>query len=348
MEFRNNHKLKSQKRMSELKIGFAYDKPIIKHRADDIESVEAEYEDEQTILWMRSTLHQLGSVVDLPWGEKLLSELDHADIDVVFNVTEASIGRNRESLIPALVEAKGIPCTGTDAVGMGISLDKYITKIISQYLEIPTPKFIKLDSMDQWEQLLPKLSNLSFPLIAKPNTGGSSMGIRNISRIDSLETLYNISQWVLENFHDSVLIEEFISGRELTIALFAAPVLKALPTAEIRVGKDSLDSFYSYEIKSTHSKEIICPADLPKEIEELMINYSYKIFDALQCQDMARVDFRLDQNGVPHFLEINPLPGLSPYYSIFPIQAQADGISTEAVIHQLICNALSRKPGRRV
>jgi len=330
--------------VNKLRIGFAYDKPVEQSRPDEVESVEAEYEDESTLSWMRNTLQQLGSVVDLPWGTDILSSLARVDLDVIFNITEAASGRNRESLIPALAEAKGIPCTGTDAVGLGISLDKYLTKVIAHHLSIPTPDFVKVDSISQWKQLTPELSTFRFPVIAKPNTGGSSMGIRSMSKAESLSELYDAVKWVLDNLGGSVLVEGFISGREFAVALLAMPQLEVLPIAEIRVGDGSPNNFYSYERKSKHSKKLICPANLPSDTVDLMTDYSYRIFEALGCRDMARVDFRVSSDGVPYFIEINPLPGLSPYYSIFPAQAQAAGISPEDIIHQLIHNALMRGP----
>jgi len=330
--------------VNKLRIGFAYDEPVEQSRPDEVESVEAEYEDESTLSWMRNTLQQLGSVVDLPWGTDILSSLARVDLDVIFNITEAASGRNRESLIPALAEAKGIPCTGTDAVGLGISLDKYLTKVIAHHLSIPTPDSIKVDSISQWKQLTPELSSLRFPVIAKPNTGGSSMGIRSMSKAESLSELYDAVKWVLDNLGGSVLVEGFISGREFAVALLAMPQLEVLPIAEIRVGDGSPNNFYSYERKSKHSKKLICPANLPSDTVDLMTDYSYRIFEALGCRDMARVDFRVSSDGVPYFIEINPLPGLSPYYSIFPAQAQAAGISPEDIIHQLIHNALMRGP----
>lgn len=152
--------------MNGLRIGFAYDKPVKQGRPDEVESVAAEYEDEDTLSWMRATLQQVRegsnssatSVVDLPWGPDILARLAEADLDVIFNITEAISGRNRESIVPALAEAKGIPYTGTDAVGLGISLDKCLTKIIAHHLGIPTPGFVKVDSIRQWEQLKPSLS----------------------------------------------------------------------------------------------------------------------------------------------------------------------------------------------
>ncbi len=328
--------------MSKLRIGFAYDKPLDRGGPNEVESVEAEYEDNQTISWMRSTLHQLGSVVDLPWGPDFLSELTKDNIDVIFNITEARGSRNRESLVPALAEAKGIPYTGTDAVGLGISLDKCLTKIIARHTGIPTPDFIKLDSIDQLKRLEPELRRLRFPVIAKPNTGGTSMGITSASKAESLSELYDVARWILDKLEDSVLVEEFISGREFTVGLLVRSELETLPMAEIRFQDDSPDSFYSHEVKSNDREEIICPATPPGDTAKLIPDYACRIFNALGCRDMARVDFRVSGEGVPFLLEINPIPGLSPYYSIFPMQARAAGISPEDVIHQLINNALTR------
>ena len=330
--------------VARLRIGFAYDTPMKQDRPDEVESVEAEYEDERTLSWMRTTLQQLGSVIDLPWGPDILSRLARVELDVIFNITEAICGRNRESLVPALAEAKGIPYTGTDAVGLGVSLDKYLTKIIAHHLGVPTPDFLKVDSISQWKQLTPRLAKLRFPVIAKPSTGGSSMGIRSGSKTESLAELYDMVKWVLDTFEGGVLVEEFIVGREFTVALLARLQLKIFPIAEIRVDEGSPSSFYSYEKKSIYQKEIICPADPPGNTADWMTDYACRVFEALGCRDMARVDFRVSSDGIPYFLEINPLPGLSPYYSTFPVQARAAGISPEDIVHQLIRNALTRHP----
>lgn len=328
-----------------IRVGFAYDRPEEDGSSDAVESVKAEYEDGGTISWMRSVLQTIGPVTDLPWGPEIVSGLAKADLDVIFNIVEASGGRNRESLVPALAEAKGIPCTGTDAMGLGISLDKYLTKILAQHAGIPTPGFVKIDSICQWQEHISRLSDLRFPVIAKPNTGGSSMGIRNRSKTESMSELYGIVEWILSSFEDSALVEEFVSGREYTVSLLVRQQLQVLPVAEIRIADGSPDSFYSYERKRIHQKELICPADVPDDVELLMVDYARRIFQILGCRDLARVDFRLGVDGVPYFLEINPLPGLSPYYSIFPVQAQAAGISPGEVIRQLIHNAMNRDPG---
>ena len=213
----------------DIKIGFAYDEPVRKSPSDTVESVAAEYEDARTIEWMRTTLQELGTVIDLPWGPDIVSRVAGAHLDVIFNITEATHGRNRESLIPALAEACGVPCTGTDALGQGISLDKYLTKVLARHVGVPTAGFVQVASIDRWKALTPKLAALRFPVIAKPNHGGSSMGIRRTSKAESLDGLYEAVQWILDHCADSALVEEFIFGREFTIGLLVRSQLEVLP-----------------------------------------------------------------------------------------------------------------------
>ena len=326
-----------------VKIGFAYDRPVEADPADAVQSVAAEYESARTIDWMRATLQELGTVIDLPWGPDIVSSMASAALDVVFNITEATQGRNRESLIPALAEASGIPCTGTDALGQGISLDKVYTKVLAQHVGVPTARFLKVESIGQWEALVPKLAALRYPVIAKPNHGGSSMGIRRTSRAESLQELYEPVAWILDRCADSVLVEEFILGREFTVGLLARPELEVLPIGEVLIGEGTADSFYPFELKMTHDRELVCPADLPDEMAALMADYACRVFEVLGCRDIARLDFRVDAEGIPYLLEINPIPGLTPYGSAIPVLAQVVGIPPEGLVHQLVRNALARR-----
>jgi D-alanine-D-alanine ligase len=227
-------------------------------------------------------------------------------------------------------------------LGLGISLDKYLTKVIARHIGIPTPNFVKVDSIGDWEQLEPELRTLRFPVFAKPNTGGTSMGITTASKASSLSDLYDVVKWVLDGLEDSVLVEEFISGREFSVGLLARPELEVLPISEIRFHGGSPDGFYSHDVKANDREEIICPATPPDNLSKLLADHACRIFNALGCRDIARVDFRVSGEGIPFLLEINATPGLSPFYSIIPIQARAAGMSPEDVIHQLIHNALMR------
>ena len=324
----------------QLKLGFAYDNPIDEDSAT--ESVSCEYEDSRTIDWIFGCLSNLGKTTKLSWGEDFVTRMIDARPDVIFNITEATKGRNRESLVPAIAESLGIPCTGTDALGLGLSLDKYLSKVIASYEDIPTPPFLKIEKISDIDRRNDDVDKLGYPLFIKPVTGGSSQGIRHTSKVDSLPSLRTEIEWILNDCNDSALVEKFISGREFCVGILELGELQCLPVAELRLDDGNPESFYSFDLKSTHQKEIICPAEIPSEISQTMKDYAMRIFRILGCRDFARIDFRLGLDGVPYFLEINPLPGLSPYYSIFTIQAEAGGIKPERIIETLVINALKR------
>ncbi|MFC2038293.1 ATP-grasp domain-containing protein [Chloroflexota bacterium] len=324
------------------RIGFAYDSPP-EEETIGVESVASEYEDARTIDWMYGCLSHLGEVIRLPWGRESLVSLVNNPVDVIFNITEAGGGRNRESFVPAAAEAMGIPCTGTDAVGLGISLEKYLTKVIASHHGIPTPPFLMAGSIEELDRRQAEIESLGYPLFVKPVTGGSSMGIRHSARTTSFQSLRDETAWILDFCRDAALIEAFVPGREFTVGLLEGDSLNCLPVAELVFNGGNPDSFYSYDMKSVHRKQVVCPAEIPEELSLEMEDYSRRIFNALGCRDLARVDFRLGPDGTPMFIEINPLPGLSPFYSVFITQAEQAGIGAEDLIGQLVGNAISRR-----
>ena len=322
-----------------MRIGFVYDPPRPPDGSTD--GVSAEYEDARTITWIRDVLKSHAEVVEIPWSSKAAAALAGTNIDVIFNITEAAGTRNRESLVPALAEALGIPCTGSDSVGLGISLDKYLTKVIARHEGVPTPGFVLIRDADI-DRIHEKTEGISFPIIIKPNTGGSSMGIQQKSRVETREDLEEVSKWVINEYQCDVLGEQFVVGMEYTSGILNTYADQLLPIAEVRLNDGDPSAFYSIEQKSVHRKEIVCPANLSGETEKDINDFALRIFNALGCRDFARVDFRLSGNGVPYFLEINPLPGLSPFYSIFPVQAEKAGIHPEELILMLVESALNR------
>ena len=326
----------------DIRIGFAYDS-VSSNIESKAKPVEAEYEDEKTLSWLRSTLKLYGIVEDIVWGPDIISKILKSNVDVIFNITEAAGSRNRESLLPALAESVNIPFTGSDAVAMGVSLDKYLTKVIARHIGVPTPNFVVLYDQISIQKSDMELSKLKPPLIVKPNTGGSSMGIRKESRVDKKEDIISLANWIFENYNDSVLVEEFVSGKEYTVGILEDSKIEVLPIAEIGFSDNDCENFYSYELKDKHDKNVICPANIPEYIRRLMKEYSKAVFCALGCRDMARIDFRVSLEGDIKFIEINPLPGLSPFFSTYPIQARTAGISPEMLIGILVKNALKRK-----
>jgi D-alanine-D-alanine ligase len=267
--------------------------------------------------------------------------------DVVFNITEAGGSRNRESLVPAVCESLGVPCTGSDAVALGLSLDKYLTKIIAEKHGAATPNyclFVPGADRGSFEQ---DLEGLSFPLILKPNTGGSSMGISEASKVRTMTELFAVVEQMAAEFNDSILVEEFVPGYDITSGIIENGGPVHLPCAEIRLNGRNPDVFYSIERKAKHEREIVFPLDLNAALRERVQSVTVRIFRVLGCRGIARVDFRLGTDGVPYFLEINPLPGLSPFYSILPEQALQAGIEKPELLRLLLENALDRGRAKR-
>lgn len=320
-------------------IAFAYDTPPDQSTGSDgFDSVAAEYEDERTIEWIRRQLSRFGTVVDSPWGADTGARILTGRFDLVFNITEGATGRNRESLLPAVCELAGVPCTGSDSLALGLSLDKEYAKILAGNAGVPTPNWYRVADTGEVASSLP--TGFEFPVIVKPVTGGSSMGVHWFSKATTDAELVYAVRWVLEQCGDHAIVEEFIPGREIVGGILGDAATGALPVAELVLGDGSPDEFYSVEWKSRHRKRILCPADLPSGVERRVQEYTAEVFRLLGCRDLARADYRLSEDGVPYFIEMNPLPGLSPYYSVFPAQVQATGQSPAVIIERLVERAL--------
>jgi len=253
--------------------------------------------------------------------------------ELVFNIAEGVRGRGRESIVPAWLDQVGIPYTGSDPLTLSLTLDKAMAKTVAQAHGVATPAWRCVYDESGLEGL-----GLEFPLFVKPNGEGSSMGIRRSSLAVREDELRRQVRWVLRHYRQGCLVEEYMPGREFCVGLLGNGEPEILPIVEVRTGT----GFYSYESKSVHDKELICPAELPRELAEHMRGMGRKLFREFRCRDLARLDLKLDARGVPRFLEMNPLPGLSPYYSIFTAQAEAAGMGFEELIGRIIASALER------
>jgi len=321
-----------------MKIGFCYDHPEEEPKKKTVEDLAAEYESEETIDALRRSLSKMGRVIDLPWHANLFEDLKRTEPDLVFNICESKGSRNRESYVPNLCEILGIPYTGSDGLALGLSLDKGLSKHLARSLGINTPRFLLAKDPDALEEVD---QQLRFPLFVKPNNEGSSMGVRKDSLIEDSESLSLKVKTLIEEYGEPALIEEFLPGREFAVALLEGEEIEVFPLAEILVRGGDFP-FYPYEFKEAHEKTIRCPAQLDSQLKEEMIQASIDIFEGIGARDLARVDFKLDEEGRPAFIEINPLPGLSPFYSIYPFQAEKGGMEHEGIVERLVRRAADR------
>jgi D-alanine-D-alanine ligase len=268
---------------------------------------------------------------------------------IVFNFAEGLIGVNRESHMPAMLEMLQIPYSGSDALTLGICLDKSRAKEILTYHKIPNAKFLVANQMEDIVN-----ANFDFPLIVKPISEGSSKGIFSSSFVKNTKELEDEVSRILTSYNQPALIEEFLSGREFTVAVLGnGEETEVLPIIEIRYEDFPQDvvPLYSYEAKwILDTKEnnfdvFECPAKLEPKLEEKIKETVLRTYNVLRCKDWSRIDVRLDKNGVPNIIEINPLPGIMPdpnENSSFPKAARAAGMDYNQMIQRVLYSAAKR------
>jgi D-alanine-D-alanine ligase len=216
---------------------------------------------------------------------------------------------------------------------MAISLDKGLTKKLAAAAGVRTPPFARVCSPEQASAI-----DLPFPLFVKPNAEGSNMGVRSSSLVRTREQLDAQVRRILDDHYAACLVEVFAPGRELCVALLGNDPPRFLAPAEVCVA----DDLYEQPDTPLRHKRMICPVELPPGILEPMQEMTLAVFQALGCRDLGRADFMLDAQGQPTFLEINPLPCLSPATAVFPLQAKAAGLAFEELIGAVIDAALAR------
>ena len=324
-----------------LRVGFTYNLKRVAPTMD--KDTEAEYDPPKTVDAIREALERLGHTpVMLEANDTLAARLGDARVDVVFNVAEGWRGRTREAQVPVLCDMLGIAHTGSDGTSLSVAMDKALAKDLFLRNGIPTPVSQLFQSAR--DRLEPRML---FPLIVKPNAEGSSKGILSNAVVTSEDELRPAVRDAIARYNQPVLVEQYVSGREFTVALFQTDTgFRVLPPLEVVfLDKTKAYPVYSYEIKQDWDKNVRydCPAVVDKRLERTLASAAKKAFLALGCRDYARVDIRLGgKNNVPYVLEVNPLPGLTPNFSDMCLIANAVGISYDELIAMILRYAVRR------
>ncbi|MBR0090886.1 MAG: ATP-grasp domain-containing protein [Lachnospiraceae bacterium] len=262
--------------------------------------------------------------------------------DIVLVCDEGIASRNREAIVPALLELNKIPYIGSDAYCMGLSQNKYHTKLVAQALGIRFPKGIYLEyaaspDMDTVRRMLSE-QGLEYPLIVKPNEEGYSMGVFLVRNDGELQ---HALQSDFDNYHEPVLVEEFIGGKELYVPMIGTGEDAYALTVGAVVAEDGGDvEIYSVEDKCldwSHYEAV----QLEESVMKQMIDDSLKLYRHMACRDFGRCDFRLTKDGEPVMIEITPRPGLTedgPFESC----AKAVGKTYDSVLREIIESAAKR------
>ena len=269
--------------------------------------------------------------------------------DLVFNVAECANGISREAQIPAMLDMLKIPYTGSDPLTLATCLDKARTKEVLSYYKIPTAKFLLVESITDLNDF-----DLRFPVIVKPVAEGSGKGIFSSSILHGLDKLKENLTDNLQTYNQPFLVEEFLPGREFTVAIIGnGEDAEVLPIVEINLSElpKELAPIYSYEAKwiiDTRDNPLnifSCPANIDTSLEEKISDIALRTYKVLRCRDWSRIDIRLNANGEPNIIEINPLPGILPDpkdNSCFPKAARTSGLSYEEMINKVLFTAAKR------
>jgi D-alanine-D-alanine ligase len=305
---------------------------------------QEEYDSPATIQALAEVLEGLGHEVDLLGdGEPMLRRLVKGPRpDLVLNIAEgAGACRSREARVPAVLEMLGIPHTGSDPLTLAATLDKDCAKRLVASVGVATPAWVLYRG--DWEACEASLAALPFPVFVKPAYEGSSKGIIAASLIESFDDLADALPQMFAVYRQPVLVEEFIDGDELTVGVLGNEPPAVLGVMRVLPTTNDGPFIYSLEVKRDWERRVRyeCPAQLAPQDFTAVEAAALASWQALGCRDVARIDFRL-RDGVPYFLEANPLPGLSPTSGDLVLLARAMGVDYPELISRILQAAIDR------
>jgi D-alanine-D-alanine ligase len=297
----------------------------------------AEFDKEETVAALEDVLKRLGyeterigNVFELV--EKLAAGKKW---DMVFNIAEGLYGDGRESVVPALLDQYRIPYVFSGPVVMGVSLNKYLARLVVEAAGVPvSPGIIAVTNRD-----IDNASSLTYPLFVKPVAEGTGKGITTRSVVHDRETLVALVTELLEKYSQPVLIEEYLPGREFTVGITGSGTeVNVIGGMEV-ICKDNLP--YSVEVKENYH-DIVKYLPIDDSYREECHAVALASWHALNAVDACRVDMKADRSGRICFIEANPLAGLNPIHSDLPILSRFNGVEYDSLMEMIMNSAISR------
>jgi len=261
-------------------------------------------------------------------AERSLAELAAEKFDCVFIALHGRYGE--DGSLQGALEQLGIPYTGSGVMASSVGMDKITTKIIWLSKNIPTPRYATVAPGDDLDAIV---AELGLPLIVKPPLEGSTIGITKVEAAEQFEAAVALAL----GFDETVLAEEFVTGREFTVAVLGSGKhARALPIVEIVAPQGN----YDYQNKYfTDDTKYHCPAQLPAELTAEIQKHAVDAYRALGCEGWGRVDVLLrERDNRPFLLEVNTSPGMTSH-SLVPMAARAEGISYEELCVEILRSA---------
>lgn len=335
-------------RLHSICVGVVYGEfhPLAKYQRE----IESESAGESTAREVLQVITGMGCPAFLiPLGVDLLcflSWIKDLRVDLIVNLCESCRGIPQlEANVAALFELLDLPFTGSPAKTLALCQDKNSTKAVLASYGLETPKGRLVETLDEG-------LDIGFPVIAKPNCEDASLGIdRDAVSYDS-DSLKRKVRRIHDTYRHPVLVEEYIPGREFSVAVLDIDGPRALPVSEILFGEDAgmAVNICSYEAKWLEDHALyratppLCPAEIPDSLRDTLQQKAVAAFKALECRDYARVDFRMSPDGTVYILEVNPNPDISRAAG-FARALNAAGIPYSKFWLKMIDKALQRRHG---
>lgn len=336
-----------------MRIGLAYNEKPAQPRAADAPPTATdayvEWDEPSTIDAVAHALAPLGDVIRLEADAFFPQKLALARPDIVFNMAEGLHGASREAHVPAICEYIGVSYTGSDPLTLALALHKGRAKEAMAFRGVATAPFTVIEQPAELARV-----KLPFPLFVKPVAEGSSKGIFANNLCDTPEQLRDRVLFLLEEYHQAVLVETYLPGPEFTVAIMGnGAAARCLPVVGIDFGAlpAGAPPVYGYEAKwlwDTLERPLPifeCPANVPEDLYQRIEHAALDAYRALGCRDWCRVDVRLDDFRIPNIVELNPLPGIIPdprMNSCFPKAARVAGMSYDDLIRSVVHIACER------
>src|SRR5262245_36897945 len=321
-------------------IGLAFDVKSDVDLAGRPDDWQEEFDSPATVAAIRSALEANGHrVIELGDGRPLIERLLAAAPELVFNIAEGvGVGRSRESRVPAVCEMLDIPYTGSDPLTLAATLDKDVARRLVASAGINVPRAIVVEPSGLFDP-----AQVVFPAIVKPAWEGSSKGIRGKCVVHDPDELRHQVAVLATDYRQPILVEEFIAGEELTVGILGNDPPEVLGTLHVIPKQKTQEFVYGLEVKRDWQNRVRyeCPPKFGRSTLRAVESTALTAFTALGCRDIARIDFRL-RNGIPYFIEANPLPGLHPEYGDIMLIAKAMGVSHVEMVRRIVAAAMGR------
>jgi D-alanine-D-alanine ligase len=322
---------------------------VVLNTRNEASEFQVEYDPPHTIELIKHGIIKAGQEYEfIEADDNIVDNLKKIRPDLVFNRAEGIRGESRESHVPAILEMLGIPYVGSNVLTTAIGLNKTWAKKCLAYHKILTPRFKTITDINEIKNF-----DVPFPVILKPNEEGSSMGINEDNIVKNLSELEKKLNFMLETYQQSILVEQFIQGREFSVGLLgtAGDLPEVLSIVEIDFSKlpKEIGNVFGQRAKTMYDSldHYVCPAKILNELKKRLNTISLTIWKLLDIRDFGRIDFRMTTKNQIYFLEINPLPGMDfdlehNDFSFYPYMAIKSGYTYEELIFRILESACYR------